>query len=178
MANPFSDPFTNPDLDASVFGNPLPPATPRGQAPITGLPDNPLSQLEHPDPALASGVSTDPEDDEEALEDDEEAVAKMPPMPGMASPDLLSAPMNPEKGPTSFQQKKVNWADGGEDLSRPRFRDVGAQDWLEVDYLFGKKEGAGGKPVEAANVFGRQFTADELLQDDEGRKLLDLMLRH
>lgn len=168
MANPFSDPFTNPDLDASVFGNPLPPATPRGQAPVTGLLDDPLSQLEYPDPALASGVSTDPEDDEEAM-------AKMPPMPGMASPDLLSAPMNPEKGPTSFQQKKVNWADGGEDLSRPRFRDVGAQDWLEVDYLFGKKEGASGKPVEAANVFGRQFTADELLQDDEGRKLLDLM---
>ena len=46
MANPFSDPFTNPDLDASVLGNPLPPATPRGQAPVTGLPDDPLSQLE------------------------------------------------------------------------------------------------------------------------------------
>lgn len=162
--NPFADPFTNPGSD-EVGLDAMSPAVPRRVVPTME------EQLEEPErlrtaadlPSLSVG-------------DDDDGVQMPEGMQPVAdNPDLLSQPMDAAKGPTAFQEKKVNWEDGGEDMSRPRLRDVAPADWLEVDYMFGKKEGATDKPVEAANVFGRQFTRDELMQDEEGRKLLDLM---
>jgi len=164
--NPFADPFTNPaDAGESLFGRDgaMAPAMPRLVPAADEIADSSLSISSAPDP-LAPRLDDD---------DDE------PDVPQFQSPykgqDLLSEPMDKEKGPTAFQRKEINWSDGGEDLTRPRRRNVAPSDWLEVDYLFGKKEGASGKPVEAANVFGRQFTRDELERDEDGRKLLGLM---
>lgn len=90
-----------------------------------------------------------------------------------AGQNLLSDPKDVEKGPTAFQRKEINWSDGNPDS--PKAVDDTGADFLEVDYQYGRKEGASDKPVLAANIFGRQFTADQLNADDEGRKLLELM---
>ena len=89
-------------------------------------------------------------------------------------PGLLSQPLD-ERGPTAFQRMEINWADGGEKADTPRPYKAGDADFLEVDYTYGRKKGATNEPILAANVFGRQFTEAELQQDDEGRRLLELM---
>lgn len=170
--NPFADPFTSPaGAGSSVFGREeaMAPAVPRLVPTADEIADADLSALAAPEYGRADRVAltTDTDDDDDLG------------VPQFESPykgqDLLSEPMDKEKGPTAFQRKEVNWEDGGEDLTRPRLRDVAAPDWLEVDYMYGKKEGASTAPVEAANVFGRQFTRAELESDEDGRNLLALM---
>lgn len=186
MANPFSDPFTNPDIEPSAFSQAdfgLPPATPR--RPFAVTPEAEPTELTSLD-LSAYGLAPRAEDDLSLLssldEDSEGSIGSVESAQTLApfrssydGTDLLSEPMDAKRGPTAFQRKEINWADGGEDLSRPRLQSPSPADWLEVDYTFGKKEGATDAPVEAANVFGRQFTRDELMQTENGRELLDLM---
>ena len=159
MANPFSDPFTNPETDQLV-------ETPASRMPA---PARPRSQEGSPfDPEVPWSVN-----DPSSFELEDEVPSYKSPYAGQ---DLLSEPMDKEKGPTAFQRKEINWADGGEDPDAPKaFPNVKGHDFLEVDYQYGSKKGATNDPVLAANVFGRQFSAEELMQDEEGRRLLDLM---
>ena len=70
----------------------------------------------------------------------------------------------------------VNWSEQTSDEERP-FKS--RLSFYELDYdATGDRAAKVGKSkdyVEAANVFGRQFTRAELEKDDEGRKLLKLM---
>ena len=152
--NPFEDPFTNPG-SAAVGLESASPAVPRRVVPTVF---EELTVPEQPEPV--------------SLLDDEDPLV---PVPTASNPDLLSEPMDREKGPTAFQRKHVNWDDGNPET--PKAVDDTGSDFLEVDYQFGPKWGATDRPVLAANVFGRQFTAEQLQQDEEGRKLLDLMTK-
>ena len=157
--NPFADPFTNPESGTAGFDT-MSPAMPRRVVPSMEDADSPQYEPTYQDSLLS---------------DEGQQVPEVEPfVPPYVGEDLLSEPMKGQE-PTAFQRKQINWDDGGEDLTRPRLRDVAPSDWLEVDYMHGKKEGASDAPVEAANVFGRQFTRDELMQDEEGRNLLALM---
>lgn len=98
--------------------------------------------------------------------------------PDLSLPTVTNVtdPVGKYRNPTAFQQGKINWADGYP--KTPTAYDpesVANTDFLEVDYMFGRKEGAGSAPVLAANIFGRQVSREELERDDEGRRLLDLM---
>ena len=180
MANVLDDPFA--PTDTSAADNIFQPAQPRtivgpgltdyGQNPL----DNPLSEAFGYDASVDAtqnlkSVTISPEEDEEmrsifdgfAPDQDESPVG------------LLSAPKDTKLGPTEFQKRNINWSDGGKSPTDPLVYPASDADFLEVDYMYGKKEGASDKPVLAANVFGRQFTAEELNRDTEGRKLLDLM---
>ena len=152
--NPFEDPFTNPG--SAAVG--LESASPAVQRRVIPTMSEELMAPERPEPV--------------SLLDDEEPPV---PVPTASNPDLLSEPMDREKGPTAFQRKRVNWDDGNPET--PKAVDDTGSDFLEVDYQFGPKWGATDRPVLAANVFGRQFTAEQLQQDEEGRKLLDLMTK-
>ena len=70
----------------------------------------------------------------------------------------------------------VNWSEGTTDEQRPFTSRLG---FYDLDYdtkgRRGVELGKGTDYVEAANVFGRQFTRSELEKDDEGRKLIKLM---
>lgn len=128
-----------------------------GQTPPTA---DPLGQEDSADPF----PDTAGEDRPEVARKQDEGVV----------PGLLSQPLD-ERGPTAFQKMEINWADGGEKADTPRPYKAGDADFLEVDYTYGRKKGATNEPILAANVFGRQFTEAELQQDDEGRRLLELM---
>ena len=99
----------------------------------------------------------------------------------------LVVPEGPEPAPSAESQIKpgalqnvgVNWEDH-EDLrsTNPILRTAQAG-FYNVDYdpegKVSSKLGEGRDHVMAANVFGRQFSRDELMKDDEGRRLVHLM---
>ena len=87
----------------------------------------------------------------------------------------------PDGRPRSFRSGAlhnigVNWAEGTSDEQRPFTSRLG---FYDLDYdtkgRRGVELGKGADYIEAANVFGRQFTRAELEKDDEGRKLIKLM---
>lgn len=87
----------------------------------------------------------------------------------------------PDGQPKSFRAGAlhnigVNWAEGTSDEQRPFMSRIG---FYDLDYdtkgRRGVELGKGTGYIEAANVFGRQFTRAELEKDDEGRKLIKLM---
>lgn len=179
MANIFDDPFAPADMTAAdtIFQTVQPRTvvspglTSFDQSPL----DGPMSELfSYDEPidvrqSVRAALSTD---EQEAMDD---VFDSFLPKEGEDSAGLLSSPKSPKEGPTEFQKRNINWSDGGRSPTEPVAYPASDADFLEVDYMFGKKEGASDKPVLAANVFGRQFTAEELNRDTEGRKLLDLM---
>lgn len=94
----------------------------------------------------------------------------------------LGSPVEqPDGQPKSFRSGAlhnigVNWAEGTSDEQRPFTSRLG---FYDLDYdtkgRRGVELGKGTDYIEAANVFGRQFTRAELDKDDEGRKLVKLM---
>ena len=95
-------------------------------------------------------------------------------------PDEFSETAVPGQ-PGSFRDKAlhrigVNWA-GPESLDDRPY--TGSPGFYELDFdpkgRRGVELGKGAAHVEAANVFGRQFTRAELDKDEEGRKLVKLM---
>lgn len=94
----------------------------------------------------------------------------------------LGSPAEPPDGqPKSFRSGAlhnigVNWAESTSDEQRPFMSRLG---FYDLDYdtkgRRGVELGKGTNYIEAANVFGRQFTRAELEKDDEGRKLIQLM---
>lgn len=94
---------------------------------------------------------------------------------------LGSPAEQPDGRPKSFRSGAlhnigVNWAEGTSDEQRPFLSRLG---FYDLDYdtkgRRGVELGKGTDYIEAANVFGRQFTRAELEKDDEGRKLIKLM---
>lgn len=79
-------------------------------------------------------------------------------------------------GPDALHNKGVNWTEptSGSNVPELQFARPG---FYEVDYdpegKLSKDNGVG--YVKAANVFGRQFSRDELMKDSEGRRLVTLM---
>ena len=77
---------------------------------------------------------------------------------------------------SALHRQGVNWAEGTSDEARPFQSRLG---FYDLDYdtkgRRGVELGRGTSYIEAANVFGRQFTRAELEKDDEGRKLIKLM---
>ncbi len=179
MANIFDDPFSPADTTAAdAIFNPAQPRTVVSPG-LTSFDQNPLDDpmsglFNYDEPIdvhqnVRTALSTD---EQEAMDD---VFDSFLPKDDEDSIGLLSSPKNPKEGPTEFQKRNINWSDGGRDPDDPVAYKASDVDFLETDYMFGKKEGASDKPVLAANVFGRQFTAEELNRDTEGRKLLDLM---
>lgn len=94
----------------------------------------------------------------------------------------LGSPVEQPDGlPKSFRSDAlhnigVNWAEGTSGEQRPFTSKLG---FYDLDYdtkgRRGVELGKGADYIEAANVFGRQFTRAELEKDDEGRKLIKLM---
>lgn len=94
----------------------------------------------------------------------------------------LGSPVErPDGLPKSFRSDAlhnigVNWAEGTSGEQRPFTSKLG---FYDLDYdtkgRRGVELGKGADYIEAANVFGRQFTRAELEKDDEGRKLIKLM---
>lgn len=94
----------------------------------------------------------------------------------------LGSPVeHPDGLPKSFRSGAlhnigVNWSEGTSDEQRPFSSRLG---FYDLDYdtkgRRGVELGKGTAYIEAANVFGRQFTRAELEKDDEGRKLIKLM---
>ena len=76
----------------------------------------------------------------------------------------------------SLESIGVNWKDHkDEPQSKPLFdNDVGFYE-LDYDPLNDKGRERGTVGVQAANVFGRQFTREELEKDSEGRKIIRMM---
>ena len=171
MATFFDDPFTTGrNADGTV------PSGTSGQG-LGGLLDSLADVQEQPGQQPSDATLTGQEDSSadmfpDTAGEDRPEVAKK--QDESLIPGLLSQPLD-DRGPTAFQRMEVNWADGGEKDDTPRPYKAGDADFLEVDYMYGRKKGASEEPILAANVFGRQFTEAELQQDDEGRKLLDLM---
>jgi predicted NAD-dependent protein-ADP-ribosyltransferase YbiA (DUF1768 family) len=94
---------------------------------------------------------------------------------------LGSPAEQPDGQPKSFRSGAlhnigVNWAESTSDEQRPFLSRLG---FYDLDYdtkgRRGVELGKGTDYIEAANVFGRQFTRAELDKDDEGRKLVKLM---
>lgn len=171
MATFFDDPFTTGrNADGTV------PSGTSGQG-LGGLLDSLADVQEQPGQQPSDATLTGQEDSSadmfpDTAGEDRPEVAKK--QDESLIPGLLSQPLD-DRGPTAFQRMEINWADGGEKDDMPRPYKAGDADFLEVDYMYGRKKGASDEPILAANVFGRQFTEAELQQDDEGRKLLDLM---
>ena len=171
MATFFDDPFTTGrNADGTVSSGTS------GQG-LGGLLDSLADVQEQPGQQPSDATLTGQEDSSadmfpDTAGEDRPEVAKK--QDESLIPGLLSQPLD-DRGPTAFQRMEVNWADGGEKDDTPRPYKAGDADFLEVDYMYGRKKGASEEPILAANVFGRQFTEAELQQDDEGRKLLDLM---
>lgn len=76
----------------------------------------------------------------------------------------------------SLESIGVNWKDHKDDpQSKPLFdNDVGFYE-LDYDPLNEKGRERGTVGVQAANIFGRQFTREELEKDSEGRKIIQMM---
>lgn len=76
----------------------------------------------------------------------------------------------------SLESIGVNWKDHkDEPQSKPLFdNDVGFYE-LDYDPLNEKGRERGTVGVQAANIFGRQFTREELEKDSEGRKIIQMM---
>ena len=76
----------------------------------------------------------------------------------------------------SLESIGVNWKDHkDEPHSKPLFdNDVGFYE-LDYDPLNEKGRERGTVGVQAANIFGRQFTREELEKDSEGRKIIQMM---
>ena len=76
----------------------------------------------------------------------------------------------------SLESIGVNWKDHkDEPQSKPLFdNDVGFYE-LDYDPLNEKGRELGTVGVQAANIFGRQFTREELEKDSEGRKIIQMM---
>lgn len=123
------------------------------------------------------------------------ASADVTDMPYGQSPDLVGSPVDPEDVKDSsaagsiletsgmranaLEFKGVNWADGSGSSESPfGFTSAG---FYDLDYDFdgsrAKRLGLDTAQVHAANVFGRNFSRQELQADSEGRKLLSLMER-
>lgn len=187
MADIFSDPFAPVNTAAldSVPGSGVPsgaPASPYASplaGPLAGPLDGPLADPFRDGPfdevrqPLSEAFRRD--DDDDVLAGMDRVFESFSPAADATAEGLLSAPKDPARGPTAFQRREINWSDGGRSPDAPVAYAAAPSDFLEVDYMHGRKEGASDKPVLAANVFGRQFTAEELSRDDEGRRLLGLM---
>jgi hypothetical protein len=179
MANIFDDPFAPADMTAAdtIFQTAQPRTvvspglTSFDQSPL----DDPFRDIYDYDEPVDVRQTLDQAFDEDTEEELRSIYSGFEPKEETSFSNLLSAPKDTGLGPTEFQKKNVNWSDGGRSPAEPVAYPASDADFLEVDYMFGKKEGASDKPVLAANVFGRQFTAEELRRDDEGRRLLDLM---
>lgn len=81
--------------------------------------------------------------------------------------------------PLALQNQGVNWEDGGNVRpGDPRLASA-QTGFYNVDYdpegKVSRNIGEGRDHVMAANVFGRQFSRDELMKDDEGQRLVHLM---
>lgn len=76
----------------------------------------------------------------------------------------------------SLEAIGINWKDHkDEPQSKPLFdNDVGFYE-LDYDPLNEKGRERGTVGVQAANIFGRQFTREELEKDSEGRKIIQMM---
>ena len=96
------------------------------------------------------------------------------------------APYDPEAAgaeaagePAGLAAKGVNWADAAPPRSQNARLAAATSDFYNVDYdpegKVSDQEGQKRDFVMAANVFGRQFTRDELMKDSEGRRLVTLM---
>ena len=88
----------------------------------------------------------------------------------------FAEPRNGDTRSNALHRIGVNWSEGTSDEQRPFSSSLG---FYDLDYdtkgRRGAELGKGTDYIEAANVFGRQFTRSELEKDDEGRKLIKLM---
>ena len=172
MTNGFNDPFApNQGLINNAMAS-FGQAVPREEEPETRSLDDIIAAL---DSLKSPRATVLPSYDVSDLDDP----SFYPSLDDIPSNDFVSSPMPssdyPKFEPTAFQRKEINWSDGGRNPNAPAAYNVPSQDFLEVDYEFGKKSGATVEPVRAANIFGRQFTSEELMRDEDGQRLLKLM---
>ena len=164
--NPY---FAEPedDADTATFS----PIGPSGTSLAEAL--RPLRQPAEPQPPARPGPffpDSLPENEGED-EDDEK--------PQSGRPVIAPESGSPAFGRDALQTKGVNWADGSyRGTDNPRLTSAWPG-FYEPDYdPEGKVSGAIGQGrdyVMAANVFGKQFSRDELMKDSEGRRLVTLM---
>ena len=144
-------------------------ASRRSPDPVLGQADDPVDAVERPEDVGFADV--DPDD----LADAEDRL-------------LAKSAKSSGIGPEALERKGVNWATPAADGTKRTFSsDPG---FYNVDYDPEGKKGmrmakqgvslSDGSPIGrdtvlAANVFGRQFSRDELMKDDEGRRLVTLM---
>ena len=146
----FADPFDD-EQEQTTFSPLAPQARPAVRQPVVG-------DVEHADPfsPLTGDLGLLGSPDSEFSEPKEQA--------------------NPSFRSGALHRIGVKWAEGTSDEARPFQATVG---FYDLDYdprgERGAKLGKGTSYVEAANVFGRQFTRAELDKDEEGRKLVKLM---